>query len=1295
MKELYLASICSGAKIKTLLITGCLLIAVIGLNAQTTTPQNTCNFLTKVGGLASTKGAEISTFHPGSSRVYTVAGAVIEYHAMSNTGALTLGGTLAFGFSTAASDTAIPNSVAVHGNIIAASFAIINKTTLAQQPGMVSFYNATTGAALNAVTVGYLPDMIVFTADGQKLLTANEAEPNSYNQATSFDPEGSVSIVDISGGVASATVQTASFASFNGQLAALKAAGVRIYGPNATVAQDIEPEYIAISPDGTKAYVTLQENNALAIVDIATATVSQLIPLGLKNHSRPTVMGLETYEFNNMPSIDTTAAGQSIPLGGFSGLSFEGYAANGNLKFITHTDRGPNGEPTGINRPFALPNFAPEIIRFELNRTSGQISITQRIQLKKDASTLLTGLPNTAISADANQAYNDEVPVNLQNGVLPLDPLGADLEGIVVAADGTFWMVDEYRPAIYHFNTNGVLIKRFVPAGTAAAAGQPAGTYGTESLPAVIAQRRQNRGFEGIAFYNGKLYAFVQSPMRNPITQSNGTLNGLKNIRVIEFDPTTETTTGQYIYIMDNDPAVGGATDTRADKIGDAVSLGNGEFLVVERDDDAIDSDPLNDIKKKIYRFSLSGATNINALPNVISGKTADQMTLAELAAAGIAPITKYLHVDLATAGYNTTEKVEGLTIVDRNTLAVINDNDFTVGGLAIDATTGTFTPFPNPNGEKELLGLIKILNNSLDASDRDLTSSTGKINMQHWPVMGMYQPDAIAQYTVGGQTYYVTANEGDSRDWPGFGEEARVSTLTLDPTAFPNGTTLKANANLGRLQLTNATGNTDADTDFDQLHSLGARSFSIWNATGQLIYDSGDDLEYITSVLTPATFNSDGPAAGFDTRSDNKGPEPEGVTIGMVNGIPYAFIGSERTGDVFVYDISNPAAPKFVQYINTLEDNGVEGIVFVAAANSPTGKPLVITSAEVSRTISVYEVNVPSISVSETSGLVSNDGIICTGASATLTVAGSGPYLWNTGETSSSITVSPTTTTAYSVKACNITATKTITVNPVHTCSITAVPNNNIYTGGIVTNLYLGYGPQKLRLNVSASGAGAPYTYVWTGNGLSNNNTANPVFTATTAGSFTFTAQVTNTFGCVSSCSITICVTDIRVPRTYGRKVYICHNGSDDDDDDDDEDDDDHHNNNSGGNYSRTLAISTNAVAAHLRNHPNDRLGRCGTVPCGLNTNKNFDMLPEEKAGIIVVNAFPNPTNNFFTLLIQSDLNHPVEVKVIDLQGRILYTKRGAVQGRISFGHNFTSGTYIVEVIQGDRRQILKVVKQ
>jgi hypothetical protein len=115
-------------------------------------------------------------------------------------------------------------------------------------------------------------------------MVANEGEPNSYGLADSVDPEGSISVITVNRG-GTPSVATADFRAFNGQEDALRAQGVRIYGPNASAAQDLEPEYITVSADGSTAYVTLQENNAVAIVDIARATVSAIKPLGYKDHS--------------------------------------------------------------------------------------------------------------------------------------------------------------------------------------------------------------------------------------------------------------------------------------------------------------------------------------------------------------------------------------------------------------------------------------------------------------------------------------------------------------------------------------------------------------------------------------------------------------------------------------------------------------------------------------------------------------------------------------------------------------------------------------------------------------------------------------------------------------------------------------------------------------------------------------------------------------------------------------------------------------------------------------------------
>jgi uncharacterized repeat protein (TIGR01451 family) len=386
---------------------------------------------------------------------------------------------------------------------------------------------------------------------------------------------------------------------------------------------------------------------------------------------------LTTYDFKNLPSLGHTSKGQDILLGGFSGLAFQGLAPNGNLKFVTHTDRGPNGDPTGANRPFYLPNFQPEIVSFELNRTTGEITITKRTGLfRQDGTTPLTGLPN--LQAKANGlAYTDEIGVDLNGSVLPNDPLGADLEGIAVAPNGEYWMVDEYRPAIYHFDIKGKLLDRFIPKGTATAPDPDSapGTFGTEVLPEVYAQRRSNRGFEAVALDGNKLYAFIQSAIDNPDNAGDTASRGSRNLRILEFDIVSKTVTGEYLYLLDD---ITGTGNSKTDKIGDAVALGNGKFAVVERDDLAT-----NASNKLIYQIDLAGATNINNPANFTlpTGKTIEQLTPAELATANIAPVSKSLIANAAQLGYTGVEKLEGLALVAPDTLALINDNDFNVSG--------------------------------------------------------------------------------------------------------------------------------------------------------------------------------------------------------------------------------------------------------------------------------------------------------------------------------------------------------------------------------------------------------------------------------------------------------------------------------------------------------------------------------------------------------------------------------------------------------------------------------------
>ena len=151
---------------------------------------------------------------------------------------------------------------------------------------------------------------------------------------------------------------------------------------------------------------------------------------------------------------------------------------------------------------------------------------------------------------------------------------------------------------------------------------------------------------------------------------------------------------------------------------------------------------------------------------------------------------------------------------------------------------------------------------------------------------------------------------------------------------------------------------------------SITARVRSLsGSADGHLVFDSGSDFEQYTAELIPDDFNSTNDENNsFDNRSDDKGPEPEGVAIGHIGNRIYAFIGFERVGGIIVYDVTEPSQPTFVQYTNnrdfsgnaeqgTAGDLGPEGILFISAANSPTGTPLLVTGNEVSGTTTIFSV--------------------------------------------------------------------------------------------------------------------------------------------------------------------------------------------------------------------------------------------------------------------------------------------------------------------------------------------------
>ena len=271
-------------------------------------------------------------------------------------------------------------------------------------------------------------------------------------------------------------------------------------------------------------------------------------------------------------------------------------------------------------------------------------------------------------------------------------------------------------------------------------------------------------------------------------------------------------------------------------------------------------------------------------------------------------------------------------------------------------------------------------------------THEDGSVSFNQYDgLFGAYMPDSIAHYAWQGQPFVVTANEGDAREYffdvadeaactaaggqdydeddgcLAYTDEFKIEDLDSAPGSLHE--VLSADNTVSDLRVTSAAGDADGDGEYETAVAYGARSFTIWDQNGFVIYDSGDDFERITSALYAEQFNNTDDENASDDRSENKGPEPEALTVADIDERTYAFIGLERTGGVMIYDVTNPFAVTFVDYINNRDfteglenadgigDLAPESLVVVPAADSPTGNPLLLVGNEVSGSVSVWSI--------------------------------------------------------------------------------------------------------------------------------------------------------------------------------------------------------------------------------------------------------------------------------------------------------------------------------------------------
>ena len=356
-------------------------------------------------------------------------------------------------------------------------------------------------------------------------------------------------------------------------------------------------------------------------------------------------------------------------------------------RFYLLTDRGPNYEmPQEDHKTFPDPSYTPTIGLFHLQ--DSVLTLETTITLKNAHGRALSGIP-----MPPGKGGTGETALDTLGTVIPFDSLGIDAEGLAAMGDGTFWVTDEYGPGLLHVDADGRTLERISPR-----------TGEGRALPAVLGRRRPNRGFEGLAVTRDQrlLVAVLEAPLDNP--KSAGRASRINRILTLDLESGQFQ---QFAYVLEN----AGVTTNGLSAVG-----GN-QFLVLERDDKFPGDTDDPSTFKRVYRIDLTGATDLSDSSNapagrLFGGKTLEELTVEELAAAGIVPVSKSLVVDLlAPELAYPHNKPEGVAIINRFTLAVSNDDDFGIwddgkGGIVTkvlpltgqpDQTTVRFIPVREP----------------------------------------------------------------------------------------------------------------------------------------------------------------------------------------------------------------------------------------------------------------------------------------------------------------------------------------------------------------------------------------------------------------------------------------------------------------------------------------------------------------------------------------------------------------------------------------------------------------------
>lgn len=332
-------------------------------------------------------------------------------------------------------------------------------------------------------------------------------------------------------------------------------------------------------------------------------------------------------------------------------------------EFWAVTDRGPNSEVEvdGEVRPTALtPEFTPTIVQVKI--AGGVATPIRYIPIVTKSGAPVTGLPN--LDGPDPLFWNATATEKLA-----FNPNGLDVEGMVRTKNGEFWIVDEYRPSLVRVSAKGTVLARYVPSGVSL----PGADYPViDALPAAYAQRKGNRGFEGLTISADEKTIFIvlQSPLSAP---DKATGDRTRTTRIMKFDVPTAKVTGEYVYRLEIAAEFNPRPKMKQSemKLSGVAAIDANRLLVLERTDWAF----------AVYRIDLTTATNVNASTWSTTNGPVSLEFFADPATVNVVPAEKTLLFHSSSLS-GMPGKVEGLTIIDATTLAIANDNDFDVGTI-------------------------------------------------------------------------------------------------------------------------------------------------------------------------------------------------------------------------------------------------------------------------------------------------------------------------------------------------------------------------------------------------------------------------------------------------------------------------------------------------------------------------------------------------------------------------------------------------------------------------------------